>query len=568
MTRRRAALAASFLLVALFYAWIASAAAYGLPHYASLARGFLAGHLHLDIPPAPALLALPDPRDPERNEGLRLHDASLYNGRYYLYFGPAPALTAYVPWRAVTGRDLPNGWAAVVFAFAGYVGSCALLFALARQADVNLPTPFAIVSVLALGLCQFVPFVLRRPAVYEVAILAGYAFFMWAAFAFTRHRYAVAALLFGLAVGSRPHYVLAAFVFWAALVLARRRDLRGVAAFTAPLVLCGLALAWYNFARFGNPLELGINYMLGGARHLQHARFAPKHLLPGLYYFLVAPPQLLAEFPFVRLAPSGFPIPYYYFLEPVAGIFATVPATLAAFVTPRPARPLLFSSAAMLLFLSFTGWVTVRYSVDFVPALLVAALLACRRWPEIAAATLIFGMFVNTGISFTGYDDGFRERHPESYYRIAGWFGAHREPAIDAEFDIVFPEKSRRRTEPLLTAGDPYAGHIVAVRRDGPSVRVLSSKWGSGGRSSEPIPIVPNISYRIRVLYCPDTAALEVRWNGETVLTHQAAMYPTTEDKVLIGANRINPSVFGAFFSGSVHVLTRVVTSSELPCKR
>src|SRR5207248_6297600 len=48
-----------------------------------------------------ALLALADPYDPAQNAPYRLHDASLYHGRYYLYFGPTPVALLYLPLRAV-----------------------------------------------------------------------------------------------------------------------------------------------------------------------------------------------------------------------------------------------------------------------------------------------------------------------------------------------------------------------------------------------------------------------------------------------------------------------------------
>ena len=57
-----------------------------LDYYDTLAAAFLSGQLYLKTVPDPELLALPNPYDPSKNEKFRLHDASLYNGRYYLYF--------------------------------------------------------------------------------------------------------------------------------------------------------------------------------------------------------------------------------------------------------------------------------------------------------------------------------------------------------------------------------------------------------------------------------------------------------------------------------------------------
>ena len=60
--------------------------------YGLLGDAFLSGQTYLKITPSPQLLALADPYDPHANAPYLLWDASLYNGKYYLYFGPGPAL--------------------------------------------------------------------------------------------------------------------------------------------------------------------------------------------------------------------------------------------------------------------------------------------------------------------------------------------------------------------------------------------------------------------------------------------------------------------------------------------
>ena len=72
--------------------------------YIELGDALLEGRLSLIAEPSQALLSLPDPYDPLQNEGLRLHDASLYKGRYYLYFGPAPAVMAFILWKLLIGE--------------------------------------------------------------------------------------------------------------------------------------------------------------------------------------------------------------------------------------------------------------------------------------------------------------------------------------------------------------------------------------------------------------------------------------------------------------------------------
>src|SRR5262249_33154255 len=120
-----------FMAVAAFYVWTATSSQYAFvwgtkkaDHYNLLAEGFLKGNLSLAKDPPKELLALKDPLDPVANEKYRLHDASLYNGHYYVYFGPVPVLTLYLPWLVITGWSVPNNLAVILYLLSGYIFSC------------------------------------------------------------------------------------------------------------------------------------------------------------------------------------------------------------------------------------------------------------------------------------------------------------------------------------------------------------------------------------------------------------------------------------------------------------
>jgi hypothetical protein len=91
----------ALLIAAAVQVWLVSAGYWTfLPTYSDrydrLAAAFAAGQTSLTIPADPALLALADPYDPVANKPYReapgVHDACLYDGRLYYYWGPAPAL--------------------------------------------------------------------------------------------------------------------------------------------------------------------------------------------------------------------------------------------------------------------------------------------------------------------------------------------------------------------------------------------------------------------------------------------------------------------------------------------
>jgi len=101
---RKPAWCAFSCLIFLFYLWTATSSNRPFhlrdtsrEFYNQFTDSFVQGHVYLPTKPSPQLLALPNPYDPAANERFRLHDASLYQGRYYMYFGAAPALTLYLP---------------------------------------------------------------------------------------------------------------------------------------------------------------------------------------------------------------------------------------------------------------------------------------------------------------------------------------------------------------------------------------------------------------------------------------------------------------------------------------
>ena len=90
------ALAAGLVLLA--YVWWVSLGLWSpwtpsTNYYDLMATAFRHGQLALEVEPDPALLALEDPYEPANREGIPvLWDATLYKDKYYLYWGPAPAL--------------------------------------------------------------------------------------------------------------------------------------------------------------------------------------------------------------------------------------------------------------------------------------------------------------------------------------------------------------------------------------------------------------------------------------------------------------------------------------------
>ncbi len=224
-----------------------------------------------------------------------------------------------------------------------------------------------------------------------------------------------------------------------------RRLFRGdVLAFAIPVTLCGLAVAAYNYARFDNPFEFGTRYLLGADAY-RNFHMSAANLAHGLYYLLIWPPDLVPEFPFVRLAlrQPGVALNHVlvsgYFLEPIAGILSLCPLILltpalclkwelwkrgrAAF---RILVAMFVSAACTILVIAFVPFVSHRYEVDFAPYLLfVACVVAAaglqmlrRKAARMIVTTgvvilLLYSIAANLALGVQGPYDQFVQSNPQ-----------------------------------------------------------------------------------------------------------------------------------------------------------
>jgi hypothetical protein len=312
-------------------------------HYEYLAEGFARGHTYLSVDPSPELLKLPDPYDPTANAGVRLWDASLYRGRYYLYYGPAPAVALMVPWRLATGRVLPQNLAVGAFAAAG-LAALALIIWEVRRRHFPALGPWAAAFVLVAAFhAAWLPVLLRRPSFWELPIVSAIAFLWWALYFLWkfhdtggRLRWAfLAGAALALMMGSRVTFVFTAGALVALAFLPARGALRLAAPGWRGLPALGVAFAGgiglllYNHARFGRWLEFGQSYQLWGAdeRHVEHFSLAYAPFNARTY--LLSLPSFGPYFPFLHpYWPDAFPKGYIAF-EEVYGILFMIPAVAA-----------------------------------------------------------------------------------------------------------------------------------------------------------------------------------------------------------------------------------------------
>ncbi len=482
--------------------------------YNQLTTSFLHGHTYLPITPPEGLLHLADPYNPVQNApwNVTYHDLVLYHGHFYSQWGPTPVLTLFAPFR-ITGLRMPQGFAVALYAFVGLVCSVLLLRALISRCVPNAPRWVMLVSTVGLALTNTLPFLLRRPIQYEVAIASGYCFEMAGLWLMVtsvlgpelrRARMIGGSLCLGLAMGGRPTLAVGGAVAVAAVLWEHKRrsgtyrlgrnteTVKLLSYALGPFIVCGLLLGLYNQVRFGGFANFGERYEIAGIDQTKVHFYSVSSLLPGLFTYLLLPARIALTFPHAFLqtaANDPFSLPKGYaggpIAEPTGGVVPTMPITLLLLAIPLiwrqrrtgERRPLVAASGLAilgLLIVTLVSWAlfgtTERYEVDFVsllliPAFLIWAVLLARTRPKttvrriwaVAGVVLtLIGVAIGTAISFTGYYDYLRLAHPATFNAVE---------------DV---------TAPLATVGTMIGGKPQIARIDDGPLAVTPAAWTSG----------------------------------------------------------------------------------------
>ncbi len=349
-------LVAALLFTEFVYAFLLSAGKMTLPwpsimdFYDQLAEGFRGGHLYIPLEPHPRLLAAPNPYD-SRVGDYWLVDATLYRGRYYLYWGPVPALIQAVA-KAALGirRIIGDQYLVFFFASVGSLSGAYLIRRVAQRFASGVSPRLIAACALAFGLANPAPYMVANPGVYQAAILGAQAFWVtglclafeavnlseWS----SRRNYLLLAsgVAWALAVGCRISLSLAVgplallTVWWTCLTeTARLRRFIADALWLGTPIALGVALLLiYNKLRFDGWFEFGMKYAVSWWPY----RYSTSYLLPNLESYFLRAPLFRWQFPYLipTLKHGAAPItdwlghpPGYLVLEPTIGVLYAVP---------------------------------------------------------------------------------------------------------------------------------------------------------------------------------------------------------------------------------------------------
>ena len=170
-----------FVLVV--YVWFASVGLWTIwptrtSYYSLLARAFEERELNLPVTPSEKLLALPNPYDPAQRMGAgEPLDFSLYKGKFYLYWGPVPAL-ALVVLKLLIPKDLSDLYLVFGFSYGLFLIQTTLIIAIWKRYFDRLPKWMLTMAVLLVGLSAPSTWMLSTGRIYEAAIVGGQFFLM------------------------------------------------------------------------------------------------------------------------------------------------------------------------------------------------------------------------------------------------------------------------------------------------------------------------------------------------------------------------------------------------------
>jgi hypothetical protein len=315
----------------------------------------------------------------ERRDIVRRHDT------WYVSFPPGPAAVM-LPFVAVFGLRTPD---VLLTCVAGALVPLVLVLLLDRERGTD--SGKGTEHLLAAAAWTFgspATLLAANGRVWFTAQIFGALFLVLYLFAGWRaRRPGLAGMCLAIAIACRPINHLPALVVFLWFWWREGRARRALARFLVPLVVVGLAVAWLNVARFGDPFEFGHRFLevRWQARMQELGLFDVAYLRRNLECMLWLLPQWQGAVPFLRVSMHG-----------TALWLGSAWVVLAAFARERfSGRAVVWlaalGSAIPSLLYQNSGQIqfSYRFAVDWLPLVLVAIVLGGGFRRRTLAATLV-----------------------------------------------------------------------------------------------------------------------------------------------------------------------------------
>jgi hypothetical protein len=490
--------------------------------YEYLTEGFLHGHTYLSVEPAPELLKLKDPYDPAANAPYRLWDSSLYNGKYYLYQGPTPAVALMLPWRIATGHMLPQRLAVAAFAALGLAALSLLLWEVRGRHFPGFSGWAMGAIVVVVFHATWLPVTLRRSALWELPVVAAAACLWWSLYFLWKFHDSGGRVRWGgaagtalaLLMGSRAAALFGAGAITLLLFVPTGRRVhrwRGPLLAAALAAAGGLALLAYNKARFGHWMDFGLTYALFGEDY-RSVKYSSLRLIPyNFWVYLLSPPRPGSYFPFLHPFWSDDTPPGFIGFEEMYGVAFMMPVHIAAFAafgwawTNRTAagmRATVITLAGALCATALAGavlfawaWACSRFITELMAGWSVATGIGlmvlfnpgaakagrATRIFAVAAACWTVACVWLASADFRGF---MKATNPRTYAVLAHtldypsfwWARAHHVDYGPVDIGIRLPASAQPARTVLMASGRPQNMNQLVLQRTASGERLLLSE--------------------------------------------------------------------------------------------
>lgn len=327
-------------------------------------------------------------------------ELAVYNGDWYVSFPPVPAIPMYLL-TFLSGMNTPDALVVKLYAAAAMLA----VYLCLKRIGWNPWHAAGMAFLMTLG-GSMLPLPLNGAVWYQAQTMA-FMLTVSAIALMTSGKTTPALFLYALAVGCRPFNVCYGPLLMLVWYLKpKRRSLAGAVRRLMPGMVLGLAVATayavYNYARFGNPLEFGHNYLPEFQRSAT-GQFSLQHLIQNAEQFLLwLPARWSAEG--LIYEPFGSSV---FLSNPM--LMLLVIWYLCDLLTRRTTLPkhltvLFFAVHLFLLLLHRTGGghqLGARYAVDLVPYSLIYLTLRREKrgmawWETVILTAGFLFMFVGS----------------------------------------------------------------------------------------------------------------------------------------------------------------------------
>ncbi len=359
-----------------------------------LVDAFEHGQVHLMDPVPDKLLNLENPYDLSERSNANISykwDHLLFEGKYYSYYGIAPVITLFLPYHMITGHYFSSSLACLIYTLLGslFIGLC--FISIIKNWFSKTPFKVALMGLIVTLFASCAVINVMSPQFYEIAQSSALCFFaigfyfMINSGIFMKRNIRLSylflsALFTSLSVLSRATCALYAMIMvvWCIYGFFQYREknknhsmamVKYIFAALTPYVIFAIIQMTYNYLRFKNPFDFGIEYTLT-IYDFYNIDFHFSMVMISLINYFLAVPVINTQFPFIHSNFDNLAVNGYYFIAtvPTLGIIPITPTVLSFFYSPKLTK--LFASKDKIKF--FFIW--------FLPGIVFPVIFAAMTW--------------------------------------------------------------------------------------------------------------------------------------------------------------------------------------------